>query len=80
MKGKFNFELVSKNRKYLMGIATILIMVCHSTTLYIDGLIHNDGLRKMYFILRNNSSLGVDIFLVSQCVNRIGCERPVAVL
>lgn len=52
------FRKVSTYRKELMGIAIILIMVCHST-LYIE----NNALSHIYYAIRQFSKIGVDMFL-----------------
>lgn len=49
---------VSKYRKELMGIAIIIIMICHST-LYIE----NNAVSHVYYAIRRFCKIGVDMFL-----------------
>lgn len=59
----FNLSLLSKHRTHLMGIAAIMIIVCHAN---VYGVTMPVALRKMF----NYGNMGVDIFLF---LSGIGC-------
>lgn len=56
------FNAISEKRSFLMGISTLLVMFCHSWSLYLENLISNEPLRKIFLMIRYNSTLGVDCF------------------
>ena len=65
---KWNFNFLSKYRALLMGVSTILVMFCHSQTLYIEKLFANVTIQNIIIMLRNYATVGVDMFLVLSAV------------
>lgn len=66
--GGTGYELISKYRKYIMGIAAIMIIVCHTNL-----VIELQPWETIIKFSRHFFQIGVDIFLL---VSGIGCVFP----
>lgn len=63
-KTKYNFKQISNSRNVIMGIATILILIFHSQTLYLHKIFNSNIIQNLITFFRDTGNVGVDIFLI----------------
>ena len=64
MKEMYNFNDISKKRNIILGIATLLVAYCHSTSLLIESLFQIQIINNILVFIREIGTIGVDIFLI----------------
>lgn len=64
MKEMYNFNYISKKRNIILGIATLLVAYCHSTSLLVENLFSIQIINNILVFIREIGTIGVDIFLI----------------
>ena len=64
MKEMYNFNVISKKRNIILGIATLLVAYCHSTSLLVENLFPIQIINNILVFIREIGTIGVDIFLI----------------
>ncbi len=64
MKEKYSFKSISKTRNVILGIATLLVAYCHSTSMYVQNLFPIQIINNILVFIMEIGTIGVDIFLI----------------
>ena len=63
-KNQYSFRQISNSRNVVMGMATILILIFHSQTLYLHKAFNLNIIQNLITFFRDMGNVGVDIFLI----------------